>query len=83
MQRSITVVVGKKPRPGTIVAEAIEAVEAREVRCRVLLPHEQDVAPTDAVDAGLVVTGGSPAVTTPCCSPWPTPGSRCATPGPG
>lgn len=81
MQNTIAFIVGKKPKRGTIIAEAMGILEDRGVRCRLLLPHEQDVAPTDVADAALVVHRGLSgaddalleavaAADIPLCNPW-------------
>lgn len=81
MQRRITFLLGKSPRPGTIVAEVVDLLRGRGVGCDVLLPHDQQVRVDDAQDADLVVHRGLSgpddallssldALSTPLCNPW-------------
>jgi ribosomal protein S6--L-glutamate ligase len=81
MQRRIAFLLGKKPRPGTIVAEVIDLLATRDVRSEVLLPHDQQVGAEDAQDVDLVVHRGLSgpdadllssldALSTPLCNPW-------------
>lgn len=58
MQRRIAFLLGKRPRPGTIVAEVIDLLMTSEVVCEVLLPHDQHVRPGDTQDVDLVVHRG-------------------------
>lgn len=81
MQSSIVFMVGKHPKPGTVIARAIEILEAGGRRCRVLLPHDEEVTPAAVADAGLVVHRGldhrhDPLLAAvagagvPLCNPW-------------
>lgn len=81
MQRRIAFLLGKKPRPGTIVGEVIDLLAASDVLCQVLLPHEEEVRPGDTQDVDLVVHRGLSgtdedllstlhAMRTPLCNPW-------------
>lgn len=81
MQHCIAFLAGKKPKPATILADVIETLQARGVRTRVLLPHEQDVGPADLDGAHLVVHRGLSHAAdallaalaearTPLCNPW-------------
>ena len=58
MQRRIALLVGKPPKPGTIVAEAVGLLENRGVNCAVLLPRKQEISVADVVAADLVVHRG-------------------------
>lgn len=72
MQRRIAFLLGKKPRPGTIVAEVIDLLASPNpgddevpdqdrrpmISCEVLLPHDQLVRPVDTQDVDLVVHRG-------------------------
>ena len=81
MQPRIAVLAGKRPRPATILADVVATLQARGVRCRVLLPHEEHVTPADLHDAHLVVHRGLSRAAdvllaalaqagTPLCNPW-------------
>lgn len=81
MQRRITFLLGKKPRPGTVVAEVVDLLRERGVACRLLLPHDRRVVVDDLADADLVVHRGLSgpdddllsrldALSTPLCNPW-------------
>ncbi|WP_181010032.1 ATP-grasp domain-containing protein [Ornithinimicrobium sufpigmenti] len=81
MQRRVAFLLGKKPRPGTIVAEVIDLLTASDVFCQVLLPHDQRVRPGDTQDVDLVVHRGLSgadedllstldAMGAPLCNPW-------------
>lgn len=62
MQRRIIFLLGKKPRPGTIVAQVLDLLADHGRRpgisCQVLLPHEHRVGVEDAADSDLVVHRG-------------------------
>ena len=58
MDHTLVFLVGKKPKSGTDIAETIEVLEASGARCRVLLPHDEKVVPTDLGGARLVVHRG-------------------------
>lgn len=82
MQRRIAFVLGKKPRPGTIVAEVLDLLDGDgSITCEVLLPHDQAVRADDLQDADLVVHRGLSGsdtdllgrlaeAPTPLCNPW-------------
>lgn len=58
IQPHVVLLLGKKPRPGTIVAETVDLLEDEGARCRVLLPHKGDISPADLADSDLVVHRG-------------------------
>lgn len=58
MQRRIALVLGKKPRRGTIIDLVLGLLDRAGVGCTVLLPHEQDVCPSDTDGVDLVVHRG-------------------------
>lgn len=81
MQRRIAFVLGKLPKPGTIIDLVVGLLSEAGVGCTVLLPHEQDVRPADTDDADLVVHRGLSgsgqdllstlaATGAPLCNPW-------------
>lgn len=81
MPPRVVLLLGKKPRPGTIVAEASQLLAARGLSCEVRLPHEERVDAADLRGADLVVHRGlSPEAApllgalaadgTALCNPW-------------
>lgn len=81
MQRRIVLVLGKPPKPGTVVFEVIALLEAQDVVCEVLLPHDGVVDPQATSGADLVVHRGLSAqdahllaaiaaTGVPLCNPW-------------
>lgn len=81
MSLTIAFLVGKKPRPETIITETIAVLESRGVPCRVLLPHDGEVGLADLDGVSLIVHRGlshraDPLLTAlaaeglPLCNPW-------------
>jgi ribosomal protein S6--L-glutamate ligase len=82
MARTVAFLLGKPPKPGTIIAETIATLEPADIRCAVLLPHERQIEAAALREADLVVHRGlgepdQPLLRTladhgiPLCNPWP------------
>lgn len=81
MAGSVALLLGKAPRPGTIVADVLVRLKGAGVACRVRLPHDEDVLVGEVSGADLVLHRGlSPgasrvlplldAAGTDLCNPW-------------
>lgn len=58
MTASVALVLGKRPRPGTVVAEVMDHLITTGLTHRVHLPHDDPVAPADLTSADLVLHRG-------------------------
>ncbi|MEE6280605.1 ATP-grasp domain-containing protein [Georgenia sunbinii] len=82
MPSRVTLLLGKPPRPGTLLAEVADELETRGLTVTVRLPHEEPVEAADLAAESLVVHRGlNGSVTSvlgelhhrgvPLCNPWP------------
>ena len=82
MAPRITLLLGKPPKPGALLADVAEDLRARGCTVTVRLPHEERVEPADLTGESLVVYRGlhddaTPLLTAahetgvPLCNPWP------------
>ena len=81
VSQHIAFLLGKPPKPGTIVADVVTLLQRQQIGCDILLPHEQQISPEQVGGADLVVHRGLSgqddallarlaAAGVPLCNPW-------------